>query len=169
MPQLEKLGVEFSFPVPKRDFVDTTIMTRHMILPNLRSFSFKGVTAYLEGLLARITTPVLFAFHVKFFNQLTFTVPRLLQFIRSSEDFVMTLTSLSLVFDPNFQVIILKMDGHRGSCGRSFDLWIKCRYLNWQVASAARLFHPRSPVLSVVEKLTLNLNLGEHTGSQSPA
>jgi hypothetical protein len=150
MPQLEKLGIEFSFPIPNRDVEDTAIMT-DINLPNLGSFSFKGVSTYLEGLLSRIMTPVLSVFEVELFNQLTFTVPRLLQFIDSS-DFIST--TLWLAFDPNY--FILRTDGHQGSWGRSLDLRIKCRHLDWQVASAAQLFHSLSPVLSVVEKLTLS-------------
>jgi hypothetical protein len=150
MPQLEKLGIEFSFPVPNRD-VENTAITTDVSLPNLGSFSFKGVSTYLEGLLARIMTPVLSMFEVELFNQLTFTVPRLLQFIRSSD---FESTRLYLAFDPNF--FILRTDGHQGLWGRSLDLRIRCRHLDWQVASAAQLFHSLSPVLSVVEKLTLS-------------
>jgi hypothetical protein len=150
MPQLEKLGIEFSFPLPNRDAEDNVITT-NVTLPNLGSFSFKGVSTYLEGLLAGIMTPNLSMFEVELFNQLTFTVPQLLQFIQSS-DFIST--TLWLAFDPNY--FILRTDGHQGSWGRSLDLRIKCRYLDWQVASAAQLFDSLSPVLSVVEKLTLS-------------
>jgi hypothetical protein len=68
---------EFHSPLPNRDverqLLDIPITT-HITLPNLRWFSFKGVSAYL---LARFSTcPQQVQ---KNFNQLTFIVPRLLQ------------------------------------------------------------------------------------------
>jgi hypothetical protein len=77
MPQLETLFIQFQSPLPNRDvktqLLDTPI-TMHITLPNLRRFLFKGVSAYLEGLLARISTPVLSTLGIWFFNHLTFTV-----------------------------------------------------------------------------------------------
>jgi len=84
LPQLKTLGIGFRYPIPKRDVerqISSTPVMAHVTLPNLRWFGFKGTCAYLEALLPRITTPVLEKFQIIFFNQLTFSVPHLQQFM----------------------------------------------------------------------------------------
>jgi hypothetical protein len=59
IPQLETLMIGFSFPVPnhhvERQSTHTPTIT-HVTLPNLSSFRFRGVSAYLEAVLRRIIT-----------------------------------------------------------------------------------------------------------------
>jgi hypothetical protein len=90
MPQLETLELDFLSPLPnravKRQLLLTPITT-HVALPNLRLFMFKGVSAYLEALFPQMTTPLLGKLYVQFFNQLTFSVPCLLQFLNTTENF----------------------------------------------------------------------------------
>ena len=60
MPQLESFEIAFSFPVPNRDAerqLTHTPVTTHITLPNLRLFWFRGVCAYLEAVVCRITAP----------------------------------------------------------------------------------------------------------------
>src|SRR6266436_8956701 len=89
MPQLEMLAILFSFPLPNRD-VDRQPM--HMpnmtfiTLPNLRWIAFFGVSTYLEAVVHLITAPRLEQFQFNFFNQLIFSIPRLLQFLNTSEN-----------------------------------------------------------------------------------
>ena len=89
MPQLEVLRIGFHSPVPNHEvemqLLDTPTMT-HITLPNLRFFAFKGVNAYLEALLPRMTTPSLEKLHINFFNQLTFSFTHFLQFISTREN-----------------------------------------------------------------------------------
>jgi hypothetical protein len=88
MLQLETLAIQYHAPNPNRDvreqLLHAPIMTP-VTLPNLRWFVFKGVSAYLEALLPRMTTPLLEKVQIKFFNQLTFSVPHLLQFLGTTE------------------------------------------------------------------------------------
>jgi hypothetical protein len=60
----------------------------HVTLPHLRWFDFGGVSPYLEALLSRIRAPVLKKLQIWYFNQLTFSAPRLLQFLHTSENIV---------------------------------------------------------------------------------
>ncbi len=60
-----------------------TPTTTHITLPNLRLFSVQGVSAYLEALFHRITTPHLETLKVAYF---TFSVSRLLQFMGGIEN-----------------------------------------------------------------------------------
>jgi hypothetical protein len=155
MPQLEKLGIGFHSPIQNHDVVrqllDTPILT-HITLPNLRVFSFRGVSAYLEGLLARISTPILSVLVVLFFNQLTFTVPWLFQTIQTSQN--LRFNAVRLAFCSDFADLIV--DPHSRQWDRPLHLRIMCRPFDWQVASAMQILATLSPVLSVVEVLTLS-------------
>jgi hypothetical protein len=152
MPQLEKLVVSFHSPIPNRDVVNTPIVA-HVTLPNLRYFEFKGVSAYLEGLLAWISAPVLSTLRVHFFNQLTFTVPHLLEFMQTSVNLISNVVRLA--FNRNsVRLSTQSLDQN----GQERFLWlvIMCRHLDWQVASAAQILGTISPVLSVVKDLKLD-------------
>jgi hypothetical protein len=155
MPQLETLGIIFHSPLPSRDVVrqlsDTPIMN-HITLPNLRLFAFGGVNTYLEGLLSRMSAPVLGVLLVFLSNQLTLTLSHLLQFVQTSQN--LGFTSVELAFDTN--AVTLIADPHRGLWKCPLYLQIMCRHLDWQVVSAVQILGTFSPLLSVVEKLTLN-------------
>jgi hypothetical protein len=154
MPQLEELVIRFHFPLPNRDVarqVSNTPFMTHVTLPNLRLVDFQGVSAYLEGLLARISAPVLSTLQVQFFNQLTFSVPCLLQFMQTSEN--LNFKFVGLNFYGNSVRLMGGLDLMRMSS--AWNLEIMCRQLDWQVASAAQILGTLSPVLSVVEELKL--------------
>jgi hypothetical protein len=68
MPQLETLVVHFNFPLPNRDVevqLSNTLTTTQPFL-HLHLVSFRGVSAYLENLLAGISAPVLSMLDVRF-------------------------------------------------------------------------------------------------------
>jgi hypothetical protein len=151
--QLEKLVIRFHSPLPSRSVEpprSSTSTVTHITLPNLRFLSFRGVSTYLEGLLCRISAPRMAHFEIAFFNQLTFTVPHLLQFILTSENFV--LSAIELNFSSGR--LLLKKDSAEKLS--TFYMVVKCRYLDWQVSSATQIVSALEPVLTVVEKLTLN-------------
>jgi hypothetical protein len=148
MPQLTTLKIHFRSPHPNRD-VETPAAT-HVTLPNLQVFSYRGVSAYLEGL-ARIRAPSLNVLDVQFFNQLTFTVPRLLQFMRASE--ILRFGAVKITFDGDFLDLMAGPDPNWKQ--RSLRMQIMCKHLDWQVESAVQIFDSISPVLSGVEELLL--------------
>jgi hypothetical protein len=146
MPQLETLAIRYHAPVPNRDveeqLLHAPIMT-HVTLPNLRLFVFKGVSAYLEALLPRMTTPLLEKVQIKF-NQLTFSVPHLLQFLGITEG--VGIHSAGLAFD-EMSVFVTVFPRK--------ETEIDSLYIDWQVASAAQIFGALRTVLSAVEDLFL--------------
>ena len=73
MPQLEMLVISFTFIVPDHD-VERPI-TAPITLPNLRWLWFRGVSAYLEAIVCRVTAPRLKRMHIVFLKQLMFSVP----------------------------------------------------------------------------------------------
>ena len=156
MSQLENLRIRFHSPLPNRDVERQLLATPifpHITLPNLRSFSFKGASAYLEGLLPQISTPVLSKLQIDFFNQLSFTVPRLLQFLGTSE--TLSFNTVRLAFDSNFAELDAFQLGKNTNRGYQFWVKIRCGHLDWQVSSAAQILDTLQPLLLVVETLIL--------------
>ena len=159
MPQLENLTLGFKSPIPYRDIERLplgTLIGTHVMLPNLRLLFFCGVTAYLEGLLAHINTPLLEVIQIQLFNQLNFTVPHLLQFMSRTE-------SLAISFARLFfkrQKVVLTM--HSPQRGRfiPFEVTVGCRHVDWQVSAAAQILNTLVSVLSVVD---LTLEYEEHS------
>jgi hypothetical protein len=153
MPQLESLNIQFTFPVPNRDVerqLTRTPITTHITLPNLRLFVFRGVSAYLEAVLCRITTPRLENLRIRLFKQLAFSVPLLTQFTNTTEN---------LRFD-NAQILFNDKEIHVGMSFReahadAFFVKVDCVHLDWQVSSVAQISNALSQVLSAVEHLTL--------------
>ena len=156
MPQLETLIVYFSFPVPNRD-VERQLthtpgpITTPITLPNLHHFQFEGVSTYLEALVHRITTPRLEKLRIWFFNQLTFSVTRLLQFVNATEN----LTFKSAKFKFFNERLDLWVCPHEEAEMYALSITVSCCHLDWQVSSAAQIFKSLSPLFSAVEHLTL--------------
>ena len=153
MPQLERLAILFTFPVPNRD-VERHLMlspiTTHITLPNLRLFWFQGVSAYLEAVICRITTPRLENLQLQFFKQLTFSIPCLPQFMNTTEN--LRFDKAEIIFkDKRIDVFMFWHEAD--TC--LFRAMVDCWHLDWQVSSVAQIFNALSQVLSAVEHLTL--------------
>ena len=161
LPQLESLSIGFKSAVPTRDVNGQLlhpIVTR-TTLPNLRVFFFRGVSAYLDGLLARISAPLLQSLHIRLYNQLTFTVPHLLQFMGRTENLRFGSAKLSFYLDN----LILTANGSTQNRINLLGVEIGCKHVDWQVSAAAQVFNALVPALSVVERLSLSYE--EHGAS----
>ena len=154
MPQLEIFIFGFLFTLPSRD-VERQLMhtpiTTTIILPNLHHFRFRGVRTYFEALVHRIITPRLEKLGVEFFNQLTFSVPRLLQFVNAAENLVFKIA----IFNFSGKNVEVKVYPHEEAEMYALDIGVECFHLDWQVSSAAQIIKSLSPALSAVEHLTL--------------
>ena len=123
----------------------------HVTLPNLRRLTLGGVTAYSEALLPRMTTPLLERLQIWLFFQLSYSVPRLLQFIGATES--LRFGSAIFRFYTNF--VRVDVYPHQGATMHTFSLDILRKDFDWQVASAAQIFSALRTVFSAVEHLTL--------------
>ena len=154
MPQLEIVLIAFSFPVPNRDverqLMDTPITT-HVTLPNLRSFGFQGVSAYMEAVVRRITSPHLKKFFIQFFKQLTFSVPRLVQFINTIEN----LRFDRAKFEFSDYGVGVEVYSREQAEKSPLQMLVHCSHLDWQVSSMAQIFNSLIQISSTVEHLTL--------------
>jgi hypothetical protein len=154
MPQLEALLIRFLFPVPNRDVerqLMPTPITPHLTLPNLRWFVFRGVSAFLEGVARQITTPRLEKLDVEFFKQLTFSNPRLLQFLNTTENFRFDNATLEFSRDE----VHVKMYPLAGAVMQAVSIHVHCCHLDWQVSSVAQIFNSLSLIFATVEHLIL--------------
>ena len=155
MPQLETLSIGFNCYNSMRDVegqsLRTPIMTR-VTLPNLRWLGFRGTSAYLEALLPWLTIPLLAHLHVHLFNRLIYSVPHLRQFISSARHLRLKTAEF------NFRGDLLELVGypHDGARLHSLTMELGGSYLDWQVVSAAQVFHTLRTSLSEVERLTLS-------------
>jgi hypothetical protein len=154
MPQLETLGIAFSHPVPNRD-VERQLMhtpiTTQVTLPNLHQCLFRGVTAYLEALVRRMTTPSLEKLEILFFEHLTYSVPLLLQFMHTAENLRFSRGKFQFFNDH----VVVNMYPREEAKMYAFSIYIYCWHLDWQVSSMAQIFDSLSPIFSAVEHLAL--------------
>ena len=155
MPQLETLTIYFEFSIHSRDVVvqlTHTPITAPVTLPNLHFFRFHGVSTYLEALVHRITTPPsrLEKLNIEFFNQLTFSVPRLLEFMNTIENLRFD-TAAFKFSDRRVRVEVY----YRGGTGYAFAIRIYCWHLVWQVSSMAQISNSLGQMFSAVEHLYL--------------
>ena len=154
MPQLETLLFAFLFPIPNRGVerqpIHTTIAT-DVTLPNLRSFVFRGVSAYLEAVVRRITAPRLEKFDIQFYKQLTFSVPRLLQFMNTAEN----LRFGSAKFKFSTDEVYVKLYPRQETEMDAISMVVRCWHLDWQVSSVAQIFNSLSQKLSTVDHLII--------------
>jgi hypothetical protein len=119
---------------------------------NLRRFSFQGPSAYLDDLVARIRAPSLRILRVHLVNrhhQLPITVPRLLRFMQSSES--LRFRAVKVTFDETY----VQLRGYTQRRVPPLQLYVECRQFDWQVASVVQIFSSLSPLLSVVEQVTV--------------
>jgi len=156
LPQLERLEIGFTLvlnPDFESQLLKTPIVT-YAIFPHLHCLGFSGSSAYLEALLPYMTTPLLETLSIHFFNQLTFSVPCLLQFMMTTENFKFR----SVKFSFNHWAIFVWVYSSEGTSLRSCDFEVKviCRQLDQQVSSVAQICNILSPLFSAVVELTLD-------------
>ena len=154
MFRLEVLMVEFYTAIPNRRF-ESPAQPTPITLPSLKLLAFRGGSTYLEGILARINAPLLSSLNVEFFNQLTFNLSRLLQFVRTTGTF--RFHSTEMHFDK--ELISVIVDPHRERTDtHPFLVQVKCQPLGWQAACAAQICNALEPLLARVETLTLGFH-----------
>jgi hypothetical protein len=166
MPQLNTLMITLLFPVLDRDverqLMRTPIMT-HVTLSNLRWFRFQGVSAYMDAVVRRISAPRLERLDIHFSNDIIFSVPRLLQFMNTTEN----LRFNSAEFEFSRDAVRAKVYLGEEAEMHALQMTVSCWHLGWQVFSVAQIFNSLSQIFSTVEHLTLKHKVhsrssGEH-------
>ena len=154
MSHLEVLMVQFYTPIPKRRF-EILAQPTAITLPSLKLLAFRGGSTYLEGILTQLNAPLLSTLEIEFFNQLTFNLGGLHQFVHTTGNFKFRSTEIH--FDKEFVSVIMALHPERAD-SHLFLVKVKCRPLGWQAACASQICHALEPVLAGVERLTLALH-----------
>jgi len=155
LPQLQDLAISFSSPVPNREIerhVFRMPNMTHTTLPNLRTFDFGGVGTYVEALLSHMNAPLLETLNLSFFNQLSFSVPHLLQFVTTTEN----LRASSVRFLFHHKAVAVLMYLSVAALSPTLFISVGCDHLDWQVSSMAQIFNFLGLLFSAVVDLTLD-------------
>jgi hypothetical protein len=157
LSQLETIRINFRSPVPNRDMerqiLHIPVNTR-VTWPNLRWFDFEGVSAYFEALLPHMTAPILQEFCIQFFNQLSFSIPHLLPFMRTSEN--LKFNDVILLFCHKAIAVWAYPPRPMENTLYNFHFKIACEHLDWQVSSVAQIFNVLCPLFSDVVSVILD-------------
>jgi hypothetical protein len=155
LTKLKCIYIDFKSPTPhpNRPVPPPT----RSVLPFLCSFSFQGVSEYLEVLAAQIDAPHLSFDHISitFFNQPVFDIPQTIRFLGHLKSF--RPSSLTLRFNPILsrslchEVVFFPTDMR----GRSFSWHIKCETLNQQVVSITQICSQILSFRTSVESLVI--------------
>ena len=124
-----------------------------MTLPNLTHLHFRGVSVYIERLVAQITAPLLKQLDITFFNQLTFTLPHLSNFIVRTERLVLPKAKVAFLKDTVFINLLPSRMRQQDGC---IVLRVTCKPLDWQIDCLAQVCSALMPALSGVENLTID-------------
>jgi hypothetical protein len=155
IPQLEELDIGFSIPIP-RPSAERELLGEErapVTLPSLKKLSFKGVSAYLESLVAQIRVPLLERLDIALFNQITIALPHLFHLINTTEVFKPRIAAAYF----NFNEVIVIVDHHISpSLGGPLIFSVKCTQLDWQIDCAAQICDALTPMLSSVEQFMLH-------------
>ena len=131
-----------------------------MTLPNLHFFRFR---TYLESVVRRITAPHLETFQISFFNQLTFSVPRLLEFMNTTEELRFDSAIFQFSGGRGFLTVHPREEVEMPKEMPALSINANCWHLDRQVSSMAQILNALNQMFSPVEHLTLQGN--KHTRS----
>ena len=162
LPQLETLSIHFIHSIPSNDLVRQLThipITAPVTLPNLHHLWFHGASTYLDALVHWIATPRLKKLEFEFFNQLTYSVPRLQQFINTSES--LRFDSARFTFSGMYASVMVYLHGETKMY--TLYMFVICWHLDWQVSTVAQVSNSLSQIFSVVERLSLRYK--EHSRS----
>ncbi|KAI9451454.1 hypothetical protein BJY52DRAFT_1352074 [Lactarius psammicola] len=159
LPQLEELSICFSIPIP-RPSAESELSSAPgtpVTLPALKRLKFRGVGAYLEGLVAQIRAPLLEHLSITVFNQVVFALPHLSHFASTTERLKLPIASVIFEYDA-VSVVTDQRTQQQADGPSGFCLRVMCREFDWQVDCAAQICNALMPTLSGVEGLTLDFD-----------
>jgi hypothetical protein len=154
LSSLDELSLGFRSPQSRPGSESRTLHPpKRSILSVLHEFCFKGVTEYLEELMARIDTPRLNGMDITFFNQIDFDCPRLAQFINCTPN-LRARDEAHVQFDDSTACITLRYLTSEVDFG-NLGINISCRERDWQLSSIEQVCNSL-PLLSMVEDLGID-------------
>jgi hypothetical protein len=153
LSQLETLEIT-TFPNSKVETqLSHTPTITHATLPNLRSLSFQGVCAYLEVLIRQIATPRLERLRVMFFEQHSYSIPCLAQFMNTTENKRLRFDSAKFEFsDDGVRLVTYP---HEDNKWCSFSISVDCWDFTGDTSHITQIVDALGQVFSAVKHLIL--------------
>ena len=158
MTQLQTLSLHFLSLPPRRSYLCLPPRPEdRVVLPALTCLKYRGISKYLDSLVARIDAPLLSGIDVTFFNQPTLDSSQLGLFIDRIE-VQRSLRRADIVFSRGTISITLTQPGTLAKLG----LKISCEQLDWQLSSICQVCNHFRLFISRIEDLGIDT-----TGSSS--
>jgi hypothetical protein len=156
LTRLELLNLSFRSPQsrPDRDQASRPPPTlAYIILPSLTHLYFRGVTEYLEDLVAQIDVPLLEDAFITFFNQLVFDISLFPKFLSRAEQYAV-LDQADIVLYTRY--ISATLSSKSGTVDPTkLKLSISCSKLDWQLSSLAQVCHLTLSTMSNLDRLDI--------------
>ncbi|KAI9453335.1 hypothetical protein F5148DRAFT_479661 [Russula earlei] len=147
---LGELVIQFNSPRPRPDPSSQRLLpSTRAVLPALVYFSFKGVSEYLEDLIARIDAPTLEHLEAVFFHQLIFDVQRLSQFSQRTPR-LKSPNRVRLILLPHSVQVEFS---HYPITNLYFR--ISCSQSDWQLSSIAQVCGSPFPLSQSAERIDI--------------
>ena len=149
LTNLESLHLQFKSPRSRPNRASRPSLPARIVLPVLTSVKFKGVSTYLEDLVAWVDAPRLGTLFISFFNYFEFGTPNLVQFICRTPG----LKKLERAV-VSFEYGATRVDLTSWSSGhRTLNVGILCREVDRHISSLEQVFISSLPSLSTLEDL----------------
>jgi hypothetical protein len=172
MPNLRTLSVGFLTVVPGRFLPSGQRSQARIELPALKQLVYRGFSAYLESVLARIRTPVIQDIDITFFNQLTLRIPGICTFVRDLEPFQPTTARIDFAQTSAHIVLTVPSMALQSSEPQSqspdISLSVSCARLDFQLSAMTQICSglsgaglARANLVLPVEELMLGFYQGE--------
>jgi hypothetical protein len=159
LTRLQFLRIDFRSPALLPNTRQHPPQSTHIVLPCLAWLEFRGVSEYLEDLMARLEAPFLDNINIKFFNQSVFDILQLPQFIAGSEKLKHP-HQATVDFQSDF--VQITVSPPRGTVG-CLTLQVLCTVPLWQVSAMVQICNQALPLLSNVERLEVCGGECEHS------
>ena len=158
LPQLKELSIGFSIPIPRPSEEGVLLGKQgtRVMLSNLESLSFRGVSTYLERFISQISAPILEKLNIILFNQLAFILPHLSHFVNMTEHIKFPRTA-TIDFLPGTSIILSHhvMTWRPTYQNQGFSLNVTCKRLDWPIDCAAQICGALMSALSGIEHLII--------------
>ena len=156
LTRLQELILSFRSPQSRPDFDESSqllLPLTHIILPSLTHLCFRGVTEYLEDLVARIHVPLLENIEITFFNQLIFGLSHFPKFLCRTEKYA-ALDQADMVLQAH-SISVTLFSKSRAVNPAKLELDISCSKLDWQLSSLAQVCDLILSTLSDLDRLDI--------------
>ncbi|KAH9006662.1 hypothetical protein EDB83DRAFT_730101 [Lactarius deliciosus] len=154
MTRLETLSLHFLSLPPRRNYLGSPPLPGdRVILPALTRFKYRGISKYLDSLVARIDAPRLGDIDIMFFNQPTLDASQLGLFINRIE-----MQRSPLRADILFSGDVISITFTQPGALKRLGLQISCEQLDWRLFSISQICGHFPSFLHSVEDLGVETN-----------